>query len=213
VNNGAFIALDGRLNCGYMNRLLECALAYQKLLNTEYRISIGRKNKVREFTLVFTPYHFQHLIGLHKLSDVQALRTSRERAFKSILRGGIAYGTISKSIDFPSIAPRLDCFHRLEEFLDGETVIFDYDSRKNPFSNIEASYLLQNEIDDRSVYLFIDKEGSDDKFYGKSFFPKDQQDFALHQPRWTLLHKTKTDKSSGETIVLYDRATNKPVVE
>lgn len=79
-----------------MAQLLECAMAYQNLLNTAYRIILGRKGKLTELQLCFEPVGFHHLIGLHKLGDLRISRASRKKVFHDILNGKITYEFIAQ---------------------------------------------------------------------------------------------------------------------
>jgi len=188
-----------------MDKLMTCAIAYQNLLDVSYRCIIGRKGKLKEFTLIFDMYHFHHLAGLHKLSDIPKIRGNRERVFKNILLGELTYDDISESKDFQSIQSRLDYLHELENFMDSNSIIFNYDKRNNPSSRIEAAYLLQNAVDSEILYFFIDKDDYSNNFMGKSFFPKGHIDFTIAQPRWTLLFKEKIDRSNKKNIIQYDK--------
>ena len=191
-----------------MDKLKLCADAFSKLFYIKYHCIIGRKGKTREFLLVFDSYHFHHLAGLHKLSDMPELRKNRERVFKDIMAGKLTYDMISQSIDFPDIKSRFDYLHRLEAFMDSNDIIFHYDKCNDPSSRIDAVYLLQNEIDGDINYFFIDK-GEDDNFFGRSFFLKTQKDFTVAQQRWTLLYKEKIYVKTGAKIIQYDKLSPK----
>lgn len=52
-----------------MDKLKECARAFDRLTNIEYRIVIGRKGVTRNINLKFRLTEFHHLLGLHKLKD------------------------------------------------------------------------------------------------------------------------------------------------
>ena len=92
--------------------------------------------------------------------------------------------------------------------MDSNDIIFNYDKRNDPSSRIEAAYLLKNEIDGDINYFFIDRN-KDDKFFGRSFFPKTQKDFTLAQQKWTLLYKEKIYVKTGAKIIQYDKLSPK----
>ena len=190
-----------------MDKLMICAVAYRKLINTRYHCVIGRKGIKREFVIGFSPYEFHHLCGLLKLPDIPALRGNRERVYKDILSGKITYEMISKSGSFNLISDRLSYLSRLEEFLDSNLIIFSYDKRNSKASRIEAKYLLQNTMDDEVVYFFIGEQKYDEALMGVSFFLKDKLDYSIAQPRWTLLYKSKKLLDSDSVFVQYDRLT------
>ena len=128
-----FCSLEGVCD---VDKLKICAVAFNNLLNTEYRCIIGRKHSERVFYLGFNEFHFHHLAGLNKLEDIQGVRGSRERVFKNILSGFLTYDMINTSKDFGKISKRLDYLHRLEEFMDNNSIIFKYDNRKSTPSKI-----------------------------------------------------------------------------
>ena len=64
-----------------MDHLLECAEAFEQLLDVQYHIVLGRKNRLTELTLRFDPTEFHHLVGLHKLRDLRLARGNREKIF------------------------------------------------------------------------------------------------------------------------------------
>ena len=187
-----------------MDKLKICAEAFSSLLNVKYRCIIARKGKTREFVLAFSPYEFHHLCGLVKLADIQALRGSRERVFKDIISGKITYGIISQSSSFDQISDRLEYLSRLEDFMDSNTIVFNYDKRNNKSSQIEARYLLQNDIDGECAYFFIGNRKDGEELIGISFFPKGFLDYTAAQQKWTLLYKEKTFKDARKTIVQYN---------
>ena len=187
-----------------MDKLKECAMAFLKLCNVRYRCIIGRKGKKREIILSFSPYEFLHLSGLNKLSDKPFIRGNRERIFKNILSDMISFSMVSSSKDFHIISNRLIYLCRLEEFLDSNTIIFSYDKRNSKSSRIDAKYLLQNSLDDEIAYYFISDNNYNDTLIGVSFFLKDEVDYTIAQPRWTLLYKEKLFCDTGKTEVHYD---------
>ena len=75
-----------------MDKLLECTRAFEKLLDTQYRIIIGRKGKKVEKVI-----GFHHLMGLGKLKDLRIAKQNRETDFNEILKGVITYKEITES--------------------------------------------------------------------------------------------------------------------
>lgn len=49
-----------------MDRLTNCVHAFEKLLDIQYRIIIGRKGKTTELYIRFSKHDFHHLMGLGK---------------------------------------------------------------------------------------------------------------------------------------------------
>ena len=129
-----------------MDLLLQCALEFEKLIPYQYRIMVGRKGKLVEFTISFERSDFHHLAGLHKLRDnVRFLTGKREDIMAEILSGNLTLELARQSAYFDQIYPRLEPLSRLENFLDSNEIIFRYNSKAHVFSVIEADYLLEND--------------------------------------------------------------------
>lgn len=192
-----------------MDQLLECATAYQKLLNITYRIVLGRKGKQTELKIYFEPVSFHHLIGLHKLGDLRIARANREKTFSDILNGKITYQFISQSKYFHLIEKRFLPFSSIESILDQNQMIFRYNTKLNQFSLIEADYLLSTPYDGNDIYIFLANQDSTERYFCRSFFPKGSKDYTQGQAIYTLLYKEKICISTGDVQIQYDRLTPK----
>ena len=60
-----------------MDKLQKCAKAFEKLLEIQYRIIIGRKGKTVELVIGFSKLDFHHLMGLGKLKDLRIAKQNR----------------------------------------------------------------------------------------------------------------------------------------
>ena len=101
-----------------MDHLLECAEAFEQLLDVQYHIVLGRKNRLTELTLRFDPTEFHHLVGLHKLRDLRLARGNQ------ILSKTICMEDIKKSRYFPEIQDRMFFFDKIEYLLDSNKTVF-----------------------------------------------------------------------------------------
>ena len=81
-----------------MDYLQICAKAFEKLLDIQYHIILGRKGKLTELNILFEPKEFHHLIGLHKLRDLRLARENREKIFYEILAGKITMEDLKKVV-------------------------------------------------------------------------------------------------------------------
>lgn len=195
-----------------MDLLQQCAQEFERLLEIEYHITAGRKGKTVAFTISFARSDFHHLAGLHKLRDNAKIgRGRRESVFLDILEGKLSLAQIQRSAFYPEMEPRLIYLAHLEAFLDSNELIFRYNSKMQPFSKIEADYLLENHVDGTPVYLFLVQESETDKerHVCRTFFPKLELDYAQGQPKYTLLKKEKHHLKTGEVVVQYDRLSPK----
>ena len=188
-----------------MDPLKQAALSFRKLLNQEYDFVIGRKGVKREFRISFVESDFHHLSGLHKLTDIsQVQKADRKKIFEAILSDDIKIETIQNSAFYSEIADRLEALSYLEEMLDSNDLIFRYCPQKNPWSRIDAEYLLEGKILEKRIFLFIN--GNDERKSCVSFFPFDKTDYSTNQEKYTLLEKRKEDTGTGIVSVLYERS-------
>ena len=70
-----------------MDKLQKCAKAFEKLLEIQYRIVIGRKGKTVELVIGFSKLDFHHLMGLGKLKDLRIAKQNRGSVFDEIITG------------------------------------------------------------------------------------------------------------------------------
>ncbi len=195
-----------------MDLLQQCAQEFERLLEIEYHITAGRKGKTVAFTISFARSDFHHLAGLHKLRDNAKIgRGRRESVFLDILEGKLSLSQIQRSTFYPEMEPRLIYLAHLEAFLDSNELIFRYNSKMQPFSKIEADYLLENRVEDTSVYLFLVRKNQigDEHHVCRTLFPKSKLDYAKGQPKYTLLRKEKRNLKTGEVSLQYDRLSPK----
>ena len=192
------------------DKLQRCALAFQKLIDFQYEIIIGRKSKMSKIVLNFSETEFVHLAGLHKLIDNEFFRTtSRKKVFDYAVEGKISYDSLTKSEKFDFVKERIEYFEFLESMLDSNDIIFKYNPKKNIFSLIQADYLLQSAHNSRDIYIFLDKLENSDFHFCRSFFPKGDKDYTAGQAKYTLLYKKKINKITGEEEIQYDKLTYK----
>ena len=189
-----------------MDILNRSANNFSRLLDVEYIITIGRKGKLLEIKLNFDKADFHHLAGLHKLKDIEKLRSGmRERIFDNILNGGISQEDIEKSAFYGEIKDRLHALEQMEEFLDRPNLYFRYDPNKNNFSIIAAEFVIQGEVDNSKGFLFVDKRTDDGSHFCRSFFSRDDTRYTQSLPKFTLLRKEKRNVKTGENTVQYGR--------
>ncbi|HHV09451.1 MAG TPA: hypothetical protein GXX75_04115 [Clostridiales bacterium] len=82
-------------------------------------------------------------------------------------------------------------------------------SKIHKFSLIQADYLLQNECQGDTVYLFLTQRDNSSVQVCRSLFPKREMNYAEGQTRYTLLRKEKIDTRTGSVEIQYDRLTPK----
>ncbi len=189
------------------NLLSDAAKAYRKLLNTEYRIVLGRKNNAIEIKIGFFADQFYHLAGLHKLRKSYPFKKkSHGKVFEDILNDRISNELIKYDETYQEIALRLAAIIKLEEILDShDTKYYKYDIKKVRIpSRLKADFLLEGNIDgSKYVFTFLTQEKS--VCSCKSIFYKGTYDYALGQTKYTLLALEKTNCATGESAMIYNR--------
>lgn len=193
-----------------MDLLMECASSFQKLMDYEYKFTLGRKGKLTEIRLGFSDTDFHHLVGLHKLKDIDIARSNRSTIFRRILNGHITYNTLTKSRFFSEIQSRLHSFPNLESLLDGDQLVFRYNKKLYPYSSIESEFLLKmgDGILLGITFLFLDRS-EQQVYFCRSFFPMERRDYTEGQMQYSLLKKEKYNLKSKQSLIQYDRLSPK----
>ncbi|MBQ8133386.1 MAG: hypothetical protein IJ192_03095, partial [Clostridia bacterium] len=99
---------------------------------------------------------------------------------------------ISKSTEYPKIKERISALANIETLIDSNCLIFKFFSKLNFGSMIEADYLLCSKNNVQDIYMFLDKDKSDDRYFCRSFFPKEKHDYTTRQSQLSILYKEKT---------------------
>lgn len=94
--------------------------------------------------------------------------------------------------------------------LDSNDIIFKCNtSTLRRFSKIMADFELKNTFENLIFYLFIEKRTYSKNQYCKSFINDNEVDYTYGQTKMTLLYKEKITKRTGESVVQYDRLSEK----
>lgn len=189
-----------------MADILQAAKSFKNLLDVEYQILLGKKNKQLNLSIDFERLHFYHLAGLHYLKDLaDTLKGDRKIVFEKILDGKITQADLESSIHYPEIKDRIEYLVYLESLMDSNETIFKYNPALEAFSAIRADFLLKNQVQARNIFIFLSGDKSNGKYFCRSFFPQTDKDYSLGQTNWTLLYKKKLRKSAKTETMLYDR--------
>lgn len=191
-----------------MRNIYDCIESFTSLLDTEYRLILGRKGVSVSLSITFDKKDCFHLMGLQYLTDRPELRRDRGKVFDEIKDRKITREQIESSDLYGKIVDRVDMLPFLEELMDSNETVFKYNKKANVFSMIQADYLMKSRIADRNILVFLSK-GKDEQYFCRSFFPEAGCDYTKNQASWTLLYKEKVRISDTRTIVLYDRLNQK----
>lgn len=192
-----------------MHTIYDCVTSFCPLLDTEYRLVLGRKGTAVELTIRFGKKDCFHLMGLQYLTDMPNLSRDRGKIFDEIREKKITQRQVEASDHYHKIAERVDLFPYLEDLFDSNDTIFKYNEKINAFSMIQADYLMKNRIQNKNVFLFLAKDKKAEYYFCRSFFPEGKRDYTKNQASWTLLFKKKIRLSTGEETILFDRLSKK----
>lgn len=193
-----------------MRDIYDCVDTFNTLLDTRYKLILGRKGMLVELEITFDKKDCYHLMGLQYLTDRPELNRDRGKVFDDILLRKIQKEQIESSDLYYKIRERINLLPLLEEILDSNETIFKYNQKSNVFSMIEADYLLKNSIENKNVYLFLSKLERN-SFFCRSFFREGKKDYTKNQASWTLLFKKKINLQTHAENILYDKLKNKSV--
>ena len=173
-----------------MDKLKECAVAFSNLFNVEYHITAGKKRNLIEVKLFFSKEHFYHLIGLHKLKDIQKTRGNTVKIFNNIIADKFTYNDLVKSEFFVDISDRFDYLISLESMLDSDNVLIKHNKYKSK-SSIQADYIIYTiDEEDNIIHYFIERDDSVEKYFGKTFFVRTDRLFLWDKP-YKIIKKVK----------------------
>ena len=198
--------------------LLDKAIdACEKLKDVEYRIVVGKNNVETEILLSFPVNRFSHMMGFHKLKDINYLNCderNKERIYEAVLsnRWGLR-DKISGSAFIESIVPRFRAVGRLEDYLDhNEEVYYSKPNYFNHFSHIAYDFALHVIDEGNCVSFYFIRETEINglaKYVVVSAFENEMPQGPCRRP-YTLLKKGKINKITGATTLLYDYNKNTP---
>lgn len=191
--------------------LLDSALKFKSLLDINYVLTFGRKNKSYNIIITFNEDNFCHLAGLHKLIDMPHLKKGASANFNKILNRKLTYCEISRSHHINKIEDRLRILSKLESILNLENTNWKYCQSRVPFeSKIKADFLIEHQDKFTTSYIFIKKNPSGNLYSCNSCFEFKRNDYTIGQTRITLLESLKFYKPTVSYELLYRRVGYNP---
>ena len=136
-----------------MDPLLEAAKEYSKLFNKDYIYTLETGTTLQVY---FQPSFFHHLMGLHKLKDVDLVikspRNSPTYIYGNIISGLITMDDILKSEYFNEIESRLRHFSQINRMIEFERIVIDFDPAPIKSKMTKADWILFKRSND-NMYL------------------------------------------------------------
>lgn len=193
---------------------LKAAQAWQRLTQTEYRITAGRKGKSVSFRLGFDLADFPHLAGMQYAQDADfGLRPSEyygEKLVPALLGGKMDGHRIEGSRNWEKIKGRLNAVISLQQTLDSEFSIAHFDpARVHTNSKIDADYVIKNQDSGETYFVFVD-ENKEHRHYCKSAFTKSNIDYMQNQVLLTVLKKEKIENGSSRLLYQHPNFKEQP---
>ena len=139
-----------------MHNVYDCVEAFEKLLDKEYHLVLGRKNTAVSLQINFDKKEGFHLMGLQYLTDRPELVRDRGKIFDAIRERQIMAEHLQSSDLYYKIADRIDMLPFLESMIDSNDTIFKYNRKLNAYSVIKADYIMRNNAKGRNVFLFLE---------------------------------------------------------
>lgn len=181
-----------------MRNIYDCVEAFQRLLDKEYYLILGRKNVAVHMKINFEKKECFHLMGLQYLTDRPELVRDGAKVFDAIKEHKITAAQIESSDLYYRIADRINELPLLESIMDSNDTVFKYNQKINVYSVIKADYIMKNQVGERNIFIFLAEHKEKGKYFCRSFFPENEVDYTRNQASWTLLYKKKTTLSTEQ---------------
>ena len=192
---------------------------YSELLDIEYCLILGRKNKSDQVKIVFDKTAWFHVAGLHYLTDIDINQNRRALSsfFDEIIRESITEEYFRKSVYYESILDRSELLSRLGEFIeeiDNKSIgIFGFSkARAKFFTKIDGDYLisdLRNAANPVNMFLVFEKRADGILVPASAFYPDIDKrsgkplDYTDGQMKYTLLKNTRNNIRENTSVEIY----------
>lgn len=190
-----------------MSNLHKSAEVFYNMLNKKYIMKLSHKKNIIEIILDFKMEDYFHLVGLQYLTDIRFNKSYRQ-VFRQVLNGEITDDFLRKSAfyrqvenNYVIVEERIKAFQKIELLLDSESIIFKYIKNYNKYSKIDADYLIEVKISDKTYYIFLRKRKNSVTYKLCSFFEK-QSEYYGEKAYW--LYKEKIDTITKDRKILFD---------
>lgn len=156
---------------GLMGDILQkAANLYSQICKQQYYYILSNDE---QFCIAFKPQNFVHLAGLRKLKDLNEFQEcySANNIFKRILRGEITELILQESAFYTNdIKERIEGLCRLEDVLQSEQVVWNFDANKAPLRTKLKSKVFLYLAEDRDFYLMLGTANDGKTYYPETFF-------------------------------------------
>mgnify|MGYP001561715192 CR=1 FL=1 len=173
-----------------MDKLEKCLEHYEFLLDKEFHYKFKSGKGKYKFKLFFIPSNFPHLIGLHKLKDIEIIRKFNDKEnqdisantlCKMIKNKKLTYKMIEKSDFFDLIKNRITYFRNLNELVFSKQFVKFVVDKTEDGSKVKAEFIVYLKKNDKYMHLFIAKNHEKRYYYPETYIVSDSSYFINNQ--------------------------------
>ena len=183
--------------------LFEAAKAWEYLLDIQYVLNYGMKDRIAGYVLKFRKEDFFHLAGFQYLNDINIPKYSKAKYLEKVLDRTILGEHIEKSLNYErDVKPRLEGLVLLNELLHSSFKTYIFRSNCLNFgTRIKAKFLITNSEMSVIVFLFVDENTEEiAELFCRSIFTKDYRDYTQNQKAIRIMYKEIMGKENGVLI-------------
>lgn len=177
--------------------LFEAAKAWEYLLDIQYVLNYGMKDRILRYVLKFRKEDFFHLAGFQYLNDINIPKYSKAKYLEKVIDRTILGEHIRKSLNYDKyVKPRLEGLILLNELLHSPFKTYIFRSKCLNFgTEIKAKFLITNPEMLVIVFLFVDENTEEiTDLFCRSIFIKDSRDYTQNQKAIRIMYKEITGK-------------------
>lgn len=177
--------------------LFEAAKSWEYLLDIQYVLNYGMKDRILSYVLKFRKEDFFHLAGFQYLNDINAPKFSKAKYLEKVIDRTILGEHIGKSRNYDKyVKPRLEGLVLLNELLHSPFKTYIFRSNCLNFgTEIKAKFLITNPEMSVIVFLFVDENTEEiTDLFCRSIFTKDSRDYTQNQKAIRIMYKEITGK-------------------
>lgn len=171
-----------------MNTILECASLYESLLYKEFILTLENGTVIN---IIFEKRNFYHLLGLHKLYDIDVLKGNKIQIYNKIFNEIITDKHIKKSSFYNKIENRVKYFDIVPELLNSK-IIIDFDPMLLGNTELKnTKYILYRKHQFGYSHLTIGNKNG--KLYPETFIVENSKRYINGQTLLDIIHVKVVD--------------------
>lgn len=138
-----------------MDQLEWCLHTYEELLGRNFILTLETGEQL---IIAFQKEHFHHLLGLHKLNDLDLVNTkhnSVSKIYKTIATNRVDEHYLKKSVHFQSMKDRFMYFPFISSLLTGQVIVNFNPSLVDHTKLTKVKYILFQKVKDGYIHLAL----------------------------------------------------------